>query len=137
MKKFAPIAALVLIASLAGSAVADARGVCTVTPSPVSIAGGSFTVTASFAVPSEFYEITDQQKGHHKTDEARVWLGQADANGNVSADIPTEDGRIYGDGTPYALWPGDLSIKIVRYRTGGGGNTKASLLATCTTTVVD
>jgi hypothetical protein len=109
---------------------------CTVSPNPVTLGtDSSFTVTASGGVPAEFYEVTDQQKGHHKTDEARVWLGQADASGNVSATIGVDDGRIYGDASPYSLWPGDVSVKVVRYRTGGGPGGAASTLATCSFTV--
>jgi hypothetical protein len=108
-----------------------------VAPDPVSLAVDTqFTVTAVGATPGEFYEVTDQQKRHHKTDEARVWLGQADEFGTVTAVVGVVDGRVYW-GTGLELWPGDVSVKVVRYRTGGGPGGAASLLATCGFTVVD
>ena len=111
---------------------------CTVSPDPVTLGvDDHFTVTATGGTPLEYYEVTDQQAGHHKTDEARVWLGQADEFGTVTAVIGVADGRITGDGIPEALWPGDVSVKVVRYRTGGGPGGAASTLATCSFTVVD
>jgi hypothetical protein len=111
--------------------------VCTVSPDPVSLASDTqFTVTATGGTAGEVYEVTDQQKQHHKQDEARVWSGWADDAGVVTAVVHVEDGRIVGDGSPYALWPGDVSVKVVRYRAGGGPGGAASLIATCSFTVV-
>jgi hypothetical protein len=111
--------------------------ICTVSPDPVTLGVDTeFTVTATGGTPLEYYEVTDQQKGHHKTDEARVWLGQADEFGTVTAVVGVADGRIYGDGLPESLWPGGVSVKVVRYRTGGGQGSAASTLATCSFTVV-
>jgi hypothetical protein len=126
------LAALVLCVGTSAAWAAGAKSApCVVDPNPVVLGTTvSFTVTATGAVPGEYYEVTDQQKGHHKTDEARVWLGQADASGVVGAEIPVDDGRVTGD-TEFALWPGDVSVKVVRYRTGGGPGGAASQLATC------
>jgi hypothetical protein len=127
-------AAIVLAMALASPV--NATSACQVTPDPVVLGTDiSFTLTASGGIPAAYYEVTDQQKQHHKTDEARVWLGQADASGTVTAVVGVDDGRITGSGDPYALWPGDVSVKVVLYRTGGGPGGAASLLATCSFTV--
>jgi hypothetical protein len=111
---------------------------CVVTPNPLSLATDTqFTVTASGAIPLESYEVTDQQTGHHKTDEDRVWLGQADSNGQIVAVVPAGDGRT-GSGSPYALWPGDVKVTVIHYHQGGKISSKgASVLATCAFTVVE
>ena len=123
--------------SLMPTAYAAKAAPCIVSPDPVTLGvDASFTVTATGGTPLEYYEVTNQQRGHHKTDEARVWLGQADEFGTVTAVIGAVDGRIYGDGLPESLWPGGVSVKVVRYRTGGGPGGAASTLATCSFTVV-
>lgn len=110
---------------------------CTITPDPVTLGiDANFTVVATGGTPGEYYEVTDQQKGHHKTDEARVWLGAADDTGTVTALVPVDDGRVVGDLSVWSLWPGDVSVRVVRYRTGGGPGGAATTLATCSFTVV-
>jgi hypothetical protein len=111
---------------------------CVVTPDPVRLGTDtSFTVTASGATPFAYYEVTDAQKGHHKTDEDRVWLGEADASGTIVATVAVVDGRTAGPGDVLSLWPGDVSVKVIGYHQGGGpGSGGASVLATCGFTVV-
>ncbi len=128
----AVIAALLPVFSYANSA-------CAVTPNPVSLATDTqFTVTASGATPFDSYEVTDQQQGHHKQDEDRVWLGSADAAGNITANVPVQNGALLGGGwKPYGLWPGDVSVKVIHYQQGGSGSNKgAAILAACSFTVV-
>lgn len=129
---------LALSVVLVAPVLAAKAAPCSVSPDPLTLGvDDHFTVTATGGTPGEFYEVTDQQAGHHKTDEARVWLGAADEFGTVTADIGVNDGRIYGDaGMPYSLWPGNVSVKVVRYRTGGGPGGAASTLASCGFTVV-
>jgi hypothetical protein len=130
------LAIIAVLALSPDAALAAQRPPCAVVPDPVVLGiDATFTVTATDGDPFEFYEVTDQQAGHHKTDEARVWLGQADDAGTVTATISVDDGRIVGDASPYALWPGDVAVKVVRYRTGGGPGGAASTLATCSFTV--
>lgn len=132
MKNVCIVATMLAALGFASPAVSKGKpGPCTVTPNPVVLGvDQTFTVTATGGVPGEFYEVTDQQSGHHKTDEARVWLGAADEFGTVTAEVPVGDGR-FSDARPYALWPGSVSVKVVRYRTGGGPGGSASTLATC------
>ena len=135
MKRFFALMGAVALAAALVVPV-QAKTVCIVSPDPVTLGTDpQFTVTATGGVPFESYEVTDQQQGHHKTDEARVWLGQADASGTVVATIPVDDGRVVGPGDEFALWPGDVSVKVVRYRTGGGPGGAASVIATCSFTV--
>lgn len=129
---------VVLLGALAfpGGASSAAGTACTVTPNPVVLGtDAQFTVSASGAIPGVYYEVTDQQKGHHKTDEARVWVGAADDTGNLTAVIPAHDGSVNGDGDPYSLWPGDVSVKVVRWRAGGSPGGGQILLSTCSFTV--
>ena len=138
MKTALVIAAFLALLGLStSSATAGQATACSVTPNPVSLSTDTqFTVTASGAVPGDYYEVTDQQQGHHKTDEDRVWLGRADTNGAVTATVPVDDGRVVGAGDIYALWPGDVSVKVIHYQQGGsGGNKGASILAACGFTV--
>jgi hypothetical protein len=114
---------------------------CIVTPNPVSLATAdgtaAFNVYATGGTPGDYYEVAFQQQGHRKQDEARSWLGAADESGNVSADIVYVDGRLSPFDREHALWPGDASVKVTRYRTGGGPGGAASLLATCTFEVTE
>lgn len=108
---------------------------CVVTPNPVSLsADTSFTVTAT-GLPNVLYEVTDQQVHHHKTDEARVWLGYADEFGNISAVIDVIDGRTTN--LREAMWPGDVTVKVLRWKAGGSAGSGAVLLTTCGFTVVE
>jgi len=135
MKRLVALMTAAILAIAVTPSVA-AKTTCTVTPDPVILGVDStFTLIATGGTAFEFYEVTDQQQGHHKTDEARVWLGQADAFGTVVAMIPVDDGRIVGPGDEFALWPGAVSVKVVRYRTGGGPGGAASVIATCAFTV--
>jgi hypothetical protein len=122
-------------------ALAGKAAPCVVTPDPVSLATADGTailnVYATGGTPGDFYEVAFQQSGHHKTDEARSWLGAADEFGNVSADIVYVDGRLSPYDRDHALWPGDATVKVTRYRTGGGPGGAASLLATCSFTVIE
>jgi hypothetical protein len=127
----------ILALAFCPTATAAKSAPCTATPDPLTLGVDQFfTVTATGATPGQAYEVTDQQPGHHKTDEARVWLGYPDDAGTISAVIPALDGRIYPDAWPYALWPGDITVKVVRYRTGGGPGGAASLLAVCSFTAL-
>ncbi len=126
---------VVLIAAPTGSVAGTA---CSVAPDPLSlVVETQFTVTAAGAIPFDYYEVTDQQQGHHKTDEDRVWLGQADTNGNIDATIHVDNGLIGASGT-YALWPGGVSVKVIHYQQGGKTISKgASILAFCTFSVTE
>jgi hypothetical protein len=142
MKKL--FVALLLVIAMSTPALADAKGVCTVNPNPISLSAidpaigyGTINVDAVGGVPGELYELAFQQKGHHKTDEARSWLGYADDAGNVFADLAYSDGRVNPLDRDHAMWPGDVSFKFTRYRTGGAPGGAASLLAICTATVVE
>jgi hypothetical protein len=133
------VSLLVAVALSAPLAASSAKAPpCVVTPNPLSLSNDpSWFVSAAGATPLDYYEVTKQQKGHHVPDEGRVWLGQADEGGNILAEIGTVDGRLVGDGVKEALWPGDVSVKVVRYRAGGGPGGAASLLATCGFQVVE
>jgi hypothetical protein len=127
---------LLLPLLLASPAYAKAAP-CVVTPDPVSLSADStFTVTAT-GLPNVLYEVTDQQTHHHKTDEARVWLGYADDAGNISAVIDVIDGRTTN--VREAMWPGDVSVKVLRWKAGGGtsSGSGAVLLTTCGFTVIE
>jgi hypothetical protein len=132
----AAAAALFVALTLTGAATAGKASQCVVVPNPVTLGVDTeYTVTATGGVPLETYEVTLRQKHHLITDEARVWLGQADDTGTVTATIGVSDGRIYGMVTG-ALWPGEPTLNVVRYRTGGGPGGAASKLATCSFVVV-
>jgi hypothetical protein len=115
---------------------------CVVTPDPVVLPGtsdpGTYHVDATGGIPLELYEVIVQQSGHHRTDEAgTVARAYADEFGNVSIDAGYFDGRYVGDGATGALWPGNASMVIRRYRTGGGsGGGQAGIIAKCSFTVV-
>ena len=129
-----PVAVLLFVLPARGG-----KQLCGVAPNPVSLAAdSSFTVTATGAIAGDSYEVTDQQQGHQKTDEDRVWLGTADFNGNIAASVPVVDGRTTLTWRPYGLWPGDVSVKVIHYQQGGSGfNKGAAILASCSFTVTD
>lgn len=130
---FASVCALVCVGMFGGSSAAKPAP-CTVTPNPVSIsATGTYTVTSTGGIPAEFYEVIVSQKHDGVTDEGRDWLGQADAEGTVTA---TLDAHPWTTDDHTGLLVGDASVSVVRYRTGGGPGGAASKLASCKFAVV-
>ncbi len=139
------LASLITTPTLASAAKAPP---CVVDPPVISLSNPTYTqdgnpyfiVSATGATPLGFYEVTDQQKGHTKTDEDRTWLGQADESGNITANRYYFDARTVAEGAwkPYGVWPGDISIKVIGYHQGGQNTSKgASILATCKATIVE
>jgi hypothetical protein len=127
-------AALCVAVTLTGAASAGKASQCIVVPNPVVLGVDTqYTVTATGGVPLETYEVTLRQKHHLITDEARIWLGQADADGVVTAIVPV-DNQV--EGSLYSLWPGEPTLNVVRSRAGGGPGGAASKIATCSFVVV-
>jgi hypothetical protein len=130
----AATAALFVALTLTGAASAGRTAACVVIPNPVTLGVDTeYTVTATGGVPLETYEVTLRQKHHLITDEARVWLGQADSAGVVRAVIPVVN---QVEGSEFSLWPGEPTLNVVRYRTGGGPGGAASKIASCSFVVV-
>lgn len=124
------LAALLLVPA----AGAGRQSTCTVDPDPVSISSGvTYTITGTGGVPFEFYEVIISQKHDGVTDEGRDWLGQADENGTVVASLVAFP---WTAGLKSGLLVGDASVKISRYRTGGGPGGAASTISSCRFTVV-
>lgn len=137
----AVVAGLAIAAQLAVVSPAGAAGVCTVTPDPVTLGVDQYyIVTATGGLSGGLYEVDLPDpggRGHHNTDESRVWLGYADESGVVTAVIGVDDGRVVGEGSSLSLWPGTATVKVQRYRTGGGSPGIGSvLLASCSFEVV-
>ncbi len=115
-------------------AQAGKRPPCTVTPDPVSISTTpNYTIVATGGVPNEQYEVIISQRHDAVTDEGRDWSGPADENGTVTATLITEP---WADGYNSGLLVGAASVKVSRYRAGGGPGGAASTIASCTFTVV-
>lgn len=132
MRLVALVIALFAICAL--PAQAGKRSTCTVVPNPVSISSGEqYTITATGGVPLEYYEVIISQRFDGVTDEGRDWLGQADANGTVTAML-TAYPKVVGD--PTGLLVGQAKVNVSRYRTGGASGGGASTIASCTLTVV-
>ena len=137
MKTALVIAAFLALLALSASTANGGQTTCGLSPNPVSLTTDSqFVVAAGGGIPSDFYEVTEHQAGHTFTDEDRVWLGQADASGTVTAQIGVADGRIETVPQLGALWPGTATVKVIHYQQGGKNTSKgASILATCALTV--